>query len=278
MTEYCPPELRRLYHDGRVIPFIGAGASIAVSWELDGEKVRGPSWAELVGKACELLGFEDPELLELRGTSLQILEYFRMKKENHQELINWLLMRMQPQDSDILQSPIHDCLTRMVKCEIFYTTNYDDFIERALKSSGKNVTRVSREADLTKLGSSTQVIKFHGDFKCPEKMVLSENHYEKRMNFQDPMDLKLRSDVLGKALLFIGYSFNDQNVSYLFHLITEHLGDLPDSSTGKRAYVIYVNPSDFENQLFQARGIEVVPAYGIDKAKAVSDVLKAMID
>tara|TARA_R110001606_G_C15400579_1_gene652880 strand:+ start:4495 stop:5334 length:840 start_codon:yes stop_codon:yes gene_type:complete len=277
MTGFCPPELRSLYREGRVIPFVGAGASMSVSWKQDGKTVRGPSWSELVDQACILLGIDDPELLSMRGTSLQILEYFRMKKGNHQPLINWLVRRMTPSDDDILSSPIFKNLGSMEECNVFYTTNYDNFIERALKKAGRDVIRVAREADLAKRNLDAQVVKFHGDFDIPEEMVLSEYHYQNRMNFLNPLDMKLRADVLGKAILFIGYSFNDQNVAYLFHLIEQHLDKLPSSPSGNRAYVIYVNPSDFENQLFQARGIQVLPAYGDDKGQAVASVLEAML-
>ena len=70
----CPGDLRRLYRERRVIPFVGAGASVSVSW--NGGSKHGPSWRELVDQAATLLG-ADPDLLRLRGTDLQILEYFR---------------------------------------------------------------------------------------------------------------------------------------------------------------------------------------------------------
>jgi SIR2-like domain len=52
---------------------------------------------------------------------------------------------------------------------------------------------------LSQLLPETQVVKFHGDFNRPETMVLSERDYERRMRLEDAMDLKLRSDVLGRA-------------------------------------------------------------------------------
>jgi hypothetical protein len=84
----CPDDLRRLYHERRVIPFIGAGASMSVSW--DGGKKRGPSWRQMVDKAAMLLGADEPDLLRLRGTDLQILEYFKIIKGNLAPLTNWL--------------------------------------------------------------------------------------------------------------------------------------------------------------------------------------------
>jgi len=274
----CPPELRRLYRDGRVVPFIGAGVSMAVQWKIDGAIKRGPSWGELVDRAAELIGADDAELLRMRGTELQILEYMRIKFDTMQPLINWLHASMQPKDDDLRASMLHSALASMSASRLFYTTNYDDFIERALRLFGQQVIAISSEHDLSQLMADIQVVKFHGDFNKPDTMVLSESDYERRMRLTSPMDFKLRSDILGRALLFVGYSFRDANVAYLFRLITDYFGALPQSFAGKRAYIIYHNPSDFELQLFNARHIEVIPTYGLDRVGSIVDVIRSMVD
>ena len=246
MTGSCPSELKRLYRQGRVIPFIGAGASMAVQWVQDGGIKRGPSWAELVNEAVKLVGVGDPELLRLRGTDLQILEYLRDRLDTIQPLINWLHTNMQPEDAAIKNSVLHRELAALERCNLYYTTNYDNFLERSLQLAGRTVTRVASEHDLSELPTDVQLVKFHGDFDRPETMVLSESDYERRMRLEGVLDLKLRSDVLGRALLFVGYSFRDANVAYLFRLMTDRFKDLPQSFAGKRAYIIYPNPSDFE--------------------------------
>jgi hypothetical protein len=105
----------------------------------------------------------------------------------------------------------------------------------------------------------------------PER--LSESHYEQRMRLESAMDLKLRSDILGRAILFIGYSFRDPNIAYLFRTVNEKFQSLPHSFAGKRAYIVATNPSDFELQLFQERKIEVIPTLDLDRTKAISDLL-----
>jgi hypothetical protein len=107
MTNECPPELKRLYREGRIIPFIGAGASMAVRWMVEGDPRSGPSWRQLVDKATELIGADDPELLRMRGSDLQILEYLRIKRDSMQPLINWLHASMQPKDDDLRRSVLH---------------------------------------------------------------------------------------------------------------------------------------------------------------------------
>lgn len=277
MTVVCPEEVQSLYRDGRIIPFIGAGASMAVSWKRSGKDLRGPSWRELVDQATKIIGAEEPDLLRMRGGDLQILEYLKIKKNTLQHLTNWLQKRMDPEDEDLLRSKVHLALNKLHHCDTIYTTNYDDFIERSLSLGDIENVSVCSEHDLSqRLTGKKQVVKFHGDFNSPEKMVLSESDYYKRMNLEDALDSKLRSDILGKAALFIGYSFNDQNVTYLFNKINELHGNLPQSFVGKRAYIIYSNPSDFERQLFNARGISVIPISSSSREEDISSILDQM--
>jgi hypothetical protein len=123
----------------------------------------------------------------------------------------------------------------------------------------------------------TEIVKFHGDLENPDHMVLSERDYEKRLALATPMDYRFRSDLLGRAVLFIGYSFRDYNVSYLFRLINEQFGPLPLSPTGRRAYIVVEEPSDFEQQLFAARNIEIIPVRRGALAAEISELLDELV-
>jgi hypothetical protein len=269
-----PEELKRLYQQGRLIPFVGAGISHEVTWNQDGVSKHGLSWQELVNGALEMLGFKNPELLRVRGTDLQILEYFKIKKNGLAALTNWLYSEMKPPDEALKDSVIHRRLAGLKKCHIVYTTNFDDFLERSFPLQGRGCNVVAIEAHMGANTDNCEIVKFHGDFNHPERMVLSESDYERRLTFTSPMDLRLRSDMLGRAMLFLGYSFRDPNVAYLFRLVNEQLNTLPGSMTGHRAYIIVPDPSDFEHQLFNARNIQVIPVDGgsiteeIDRALA----------
>lgn len=260
--------LRARYQEGRLVPFVGAGASMAVSWEKDGEERTGISWAALVDQAARLLGYDDASMLRVRGTDLQILEYYTAKKGGQTaELRNWIGQALSAPDDALAQSPVHTALTRLVKCRVMYTTNYDNYIERSLNLADRPAMAVAVErhlAEVLKADSAsqvptTQVVKFHGDLDNPERMVLSERDYDKRMRLEDVEDRRLTADALGRAVLFIGYSFSDANVSYLFRLMNEAFGALPEDTTGRRGYILVADPSDFEITLYDARNIEVIP-------------------
>jgi SIR2-like domain len=272
----CPPDLRRLYRDRRVIPFIGAGASMAVTWG-DAPVMRGPSWEEMVDEAARLLGVAQPELLRIRGTDLQILEYFKILNAGLAPLTNWLSQKLAAAtDDDILASPVHSALVQLDLCRIFYTTNYDDFVERALRKAGRTAHVISSEHNISHDRTADEVVKFHGDFNTPDTMVLSESQYMGRMRLESPMDFKLRADLLGRTMLFIGYSFRDTNVNYIFHLVNQLFGSLPDSYSGRRAYIVLPEPSEFEHRLFHARNIDVVGISGDNVSENVAGLLQEM--
>ena len=270
----APSELKRLYRQGRLIPFVGAGVSRSVEWQEGGVQKRGLLWNELVNGAIKMLGFSNPELARVRGTDLQIVEYFRRKKSGLAALTNWLVTEMRPPDDALRQSIIHRELCSLDECKIFYTTNFDDFLERSFDLHGRENKVIAIEKDMGKSIEGCEIVKFHGDFNNPNHMVLSESDYEKRFSFTSPMDLRLRSDMLGRSMLFIGYSFRDANVAYLFRLVTERLRNLTGSFPGKRAYIIVADPSDFERELFSAREIEVIPVNGKKITEQIGSILQ----
>lgn len=288
MTVVCPPTLRTLYRQGRLIPFVGAGISAGVSWTHEGTKLRGPTWAELVDQAARLIGFDDANLLRVRGTDLQILEYYRLKRHGELgELTNWLVNHMYPPDSDLRKSSIHEELAALEHCSLFYTTNYDDFIERAFELHGRPCTKIAIEghiADALEVKSEPsaqlvpEVVKFHGDLTVPDSMVLSEADYENRLALRTALDHRLRSDLLGRAVLFLGYSFRDWNVAYLFRLVQETFQSLPGAIPGRRAYITIADPSLFEMTLFDARNIEVIPIDGASQSGDIASLLKQLRD
>lgn len=250
---------------------------MAVKWMENGQVKRGPSWNDLVRRAAFELGAKaHPELLLMRGTNLQVLEYFRVKFGNTVRLQNWLYGSMRPPDADLGASEIHAELAKLDLCNLIYTTNFDDFIERSLSLHGRPCHVIAKEADMDANPDALQVIKFHGDLNNPSEMVLSETHYEERLSLHTAMDYRLRADILNRAVLFIGYSFNDPNVAYLFRLMNNTFKGLPHSRTGRRAYITVADPSDFEITLFQERNIHVIPVRGTNITQDVAEVLREL--
>ena len=272
MTDVC--ELRGLYRDARLLPFIGAGISASVTWSNSaGQMEHGPSWGEVIEQAAREIGFRRVELAQTRGTDLQILEYYKLHFDGHTRLTNWLLLKMNPSDSDLAESVVHKELSQLANCPTMYTTNFDDFIERSFRIHGRPYKAIAIEAHMGVPGKETEILKFHGDWNHPDRMVLTESDYERRMEFKAPMDIRFRSDLMNRSVLFLGYSFRDPNVSYLFRQIKEQFAALPNTDSGRRAYIVIEDPSQFERRLFQERNIEVVPIDGRDRAQEIAELL-----
>lgn len=278
-------ELRQYYHEGRLLPFVGAGVSMGVGWVApDGTVKRGPSWRELVDEAARQLGFIEPDLLRVRGEDLQILEYYRRRKYGElAPLRNWLVQEINPPDDALFKAPVLQGLAALERCRVIYTTNFDDFIERALQLHGRPCKRVAVEGHLAEFmreggpGTLTEVVKFHGDLENPREMVVSEADYRERLRLSTPMDARLRADVLGRVILFMGYSFRDWNVSYLFHLVNSDFGPNPQPPGGPRAFITVADPSDFETELFGARQIEVIPVRGASATEDLASLLEEIV-
>jgi hypothetical protein len=104
-------------------------------------------------------------------------------------------------------------------------------------------------------------------------MVMTESQYERRMELKDAMDLRLWSDLLNRSVLFIGYSFRDPNVAYLFRQMADRFKSLPNTTSGRRAYIVVQDPSKFERRLFEARNIAVLPVDGRTRTQGIADLL-----
>ncbi len=236
----------------------------------------GPNWTELVDEAARIMGFSEPELLRARGTDLQILEYFRIISRGFTPLTIWLHSNMNPPSQALLSSSIHTELALLNKCNLFYTTNYDNFIERSFQLNEREFRVVAMEQDMGFQTDIAEIIKFHGDMNHPETMVLSESDYETRLKLDSPMDYRLSADVLGRVILFLGYSFRDWNVSYLFRLVNEKFQNSPLPGTGRRAYIVVPDPSNFEIELFRARNIDVIPIRGGSMEEDITNILREL--
>jgi hypothetical protein len=272
-----PKDLKSIYNEGRLLPFIGAGISMAIKWSDGKNEMRGPSWKELVDKASVLLDFKDPDLLRFRGTDLQILEYFKLINNNSTELTNWLVREFQPPKDALENSVIHQKLCKLENCHTFYTTNFDTFLEDSFTILGRKNKVIVKEQHMNMtLQGECEIIKFHGDLNNPDMLVLSEADYERRLNLSTELDYRFISDLLNRKVLFLGYSFRDPNVAYLFRKISEQFKKNHGISK-PRAYIVVQNPSKFEKTLFESRNIEIIPAETYDLTSFISELLDYII-
>jgi hypothetical protein len=107
----------------------------------------------------------------------------------------------------------------------------------------------------SKQDGSLEVVKFHGDFDDDKTLVLTETSYFERLDFEAPLDLMLRADVLRHPVLFIGYSLSDINVRYLFHRLSKVWKQAGLTAARPDSYIFMSNPNPVEEEIFRKWGI-----------------------
>jgi hypothetical protein len=107
-------------------------------------------------------------------------------------------------------------------------------------------------------------------------MVFTESSYFERLSFESPLDVKLRSDSLGKSLLFIGYSLTDINIRYLLFRLQKQWEMEPKKHLRPKSYIFLGRPNPVHEEVLRNRGIEPIVATGTDPALALSEFLSAL--
>ena len=199
----------------KIIPFIGAGMS---------KSCGAADWSEAISNLKN-------ELQTPTDSFLMVAQEYQAKF-GRSALISKLeaLCRLEMLDSTSLD--LHLKILAM-NPPIVYTTNYDEALETAARLLRREYKKVVSLKDIidTKHGEK-QIIKFHGDFSNPEKIVFTRQDYDNRLKIDnDPLDILFRSHILGKSVLFLGYGFGDENIKYIFKKHTELYGleNLPKS-------------------------------------------------
>lgn len=210
-------ELAELTHQHRLVPFLGAGCS---------KQHLGVDWDSLTQKLAQRLS-RPPDG---GATHPQIAEAFA-QEHGLDELVAVLkdALLIDRFDDALGTTPLQ---ILALELRSIYTTNQDNVFELACESHGRPVVRVSTLNDLSTVRPGDRLLyKFHGSLDHPETLVYTESQYADRI--QDAwhfLNIRLRSDLLTKKFLFVGYSFRDGTTQSLFREMKARFADeLPGS-------------------------------------------------
>ncbi|HCY64092.1 MAG TPA: Sir2 family NAD-dependent protein deacetylase [Oxalobacteraceae bacterium] len=260
-------ELLDAHRTGKLMLFVGAGVSANLGL---------PSWGALISHIAKELGY-DPKIFSTYGTHLALAEFYKKKKGGLGPLRSWMDREWHKSTTDISKSDIHRLITQGNFSRI-YTTNYDRWLEYAHDAFGVKYDKIASVADLVSTTDGCrQIIKFHGDFDADESIVLDETSYFQRLDFDTPLDIKLRNDVLGSSVLFIGYSLNDLNIRLLFYRLTEMWGRSTLASARPKSYVFTNRPNPVAQEVLSHWGIEMIVSDEDDPKKALTDFLQGLV-
>lgn len=249
--------------------FIGAGLSVPAGFV---------NWSNLLNDIADELGLD---ISEEKHDLISLVQFYMNKKRNR-NAVNQLLLDKYG-NKTVPPTQNHKILARL-PIKYYWTTNYDNLIERAFDEVGKtpdvkksinNLSTVTRKRDAI-------IYKMHGDIDTPHEAVLTKDDYEIYSKKNELFSIALRGDLVSKTFLFLGFSFEDPNLNYILSRMRLLLED-----NVKEHYCIFrkVKRNDFNSDDSFARAevkqelrVEDLKRYGIetllvDEYTDITDIL-----
>ena len=190
--------------------FAGAGLSVGAG-HVD--------WKQLLKPIAGELGLDVNREHDL----ISLVQYQVNEAGGNRGGLNRLLIEEFTKKASLTKN--HGLLARL-PISVFWTTNYDKLIERALEQEGKrpDVKHEVKQLQLTKPGRDAVVYKMHGDADHPADAVLTKDDYERYHQDRQLFLTALSGDLVSMTFLFLGLSFTDPNLDYILSRIRVWLG------------------------------------------------------
>ena len=180
-----PQDLVAMVRERRVIPFVGAGVSACMGL---------PGWDELLRQVSADLQISEtePKLTydtlrrAANGDPLRIAEYLYIRAGSNIGPLRLSMTNALTASSSVVSSTPHVELLNLGAPQV-YTTNFDDLIERTYRELHQPMEVVALSRDVaTAAGKHTEVVKYHGDLRYDNTLVLTESSYYTRLDFESP--------------------------------------------------------------------------------------------
>ena len=306
-------EIADLIKKGEVVPFLGAGVNFGArppgaTWNEATTNYL-PSGAELSRYLAGKVNFpsQDPhDLSDLAKVSSYYAEM--LGRRRLRERLGQLFcheFNLCDIHTYLAEVAAHTPL-------LIVTTNYDNLTELAFTQAGRAFDRVIHPTDRKDVGASvlwwksgatepvpvepnklfidlkttTVIYKMHGTVDCIlrewDSYVITEDDYVDflaRMMSQTAVPALFMRYFRAHNFLFLGYGLNDWNLRVILRNLETASpgGDAPAAAEveegGVRSWAIQFHPSEFEVELWRARGIRV---YDVDINQFVKQLREQM--
>ncbi|MCH5194272.1 MAG: SIR2 family protein [Oscillospiraceae bacterium] len=235
-------KIRDINSNDKLVIFVGAGVS----------KNSGVcSWWELVKEIADKIGFnkcdscnmknlsckecgESFELCSLNNFNCEMKynfssedfliipqHYFDSLKSDTSKYYDFLIGKFR---KNFIPNPIDEIIISL-NPEHIITTNYDHLLEDVSHPNVSKYTIIKNDDDMLSKCGRHYIIKMHGDICEPYKMVLKEDDYLKYSQNHIIIESYIKSLLIDKTFLFVGYSLNDNNLklimSYIDYFVKE---------------------------------------------------------
>jgi len=240
-----PERLRRQAEKNELVVFVGAGVSRNSYVELDGVERRPDTWGQLLDRIAVELGLavrreegvipveENYKKLEQEGNLLdnaEYLRYYAKSKGRQSDIFYWVRQGVERPTDDVEFKPNdwHQAILNVSELGpcVTVTTNYDTLIERAFGEVGFVPYLYHEKNLLNSLSGGTHrpIFKLHGSIKKQDdRLILSSSDYRYLEDEGRLMLDVLRSLLMTRTALFVGYSMQDPDVNHILSSIfTKH--------------------------------------------------------
>ncbi|MCF8428476.1 MAG: SIR2 family protein [Bacteroidia bacterium] len=247
--KYFPKPFLEDLVNNKCIPIIGAGFSKNANIP-DGKNM--PDWYQL-GKLFndELIDYQYVNTLD--SISSYAHEYSRVKLI--EKLHEYLLIDL------VTPGKAHRKFADL-PFNLIVTTNFEFLLEKSYEVLKYNCLPMIDENQLSidPKGVRVRLLKLHGDLNHPERLVATEEDYDKFLEKYPLISTFLSNLLIEKTPFFIGYSLDDPDFRQIFQIIKERLGDLR-----RPAYTIGINSQSQTIARFERRGVKVIDIPGNPK-------------
>lgn len=252
----------------RAVLFAGAGLSAYLGL---------PAWQELIERLGADLGYDPDEFMSLSSDFRSLTELYRLEKRSLAALRSWMRHDGDVDDAALRASEAHSLVVGL-RFPLIYTTNYDHLLERALALHGQPCNKLVTAKDIAEADPNLPtVVKFHGDIDDEDSLVVTESDYFRRAAFQDPLDIKLWADALGRTVLFVGYSLSDINLRLLLYRLRDVWIDSGQQSSRPRSFIFLPRQNPVQERILESWGITaLVGRAGSGEAAALLQFLRAL--
>jgi hypothetical protein len=261
--------LARAIQNRRMVLFAGSGLSASLGL---------PTWNGLMRQAAEELGYDADVLINPDANYLQVAEFYNLEKGSIGPLKSWMDRSFHVEEKRLRESAVHNQIVDL-NFPLIYTTNYDRNIERVFGFREKPYSKVVSVFDVAEASPThTHIVKFHGDFDVEDSLVLTESDYFKRLDFESPMDIKLRADILGRGVLFVGYSLSDLNLRVLLYRMDKLWASSKFASKRPESFIFLLRPNPVQEAVLRSRGVQAIVYQGDNPDKALEEMFTDLID
>jgi hypothetical protein len=253
----------------QAILFAGAGVSMTVGL---------PSWNTLIEHVAEELDLDTSKFRNGELNYLTLAEYYRIKQGSLGPLRSWMDRNWTIPEEKLKASKVHELICRL-DFPIIYTTNFDRNLETAFDLQGKEYVKIINAKDIARIREGVpQIVKYHGDFDDDDSIVIAETDYLDRLSFESPLDIKFRSDALGKTILFIGYSMTDLNIRFLMHRLWKTWSGSGYERDRPQSYVFMLRSNPVEQTVLEQWGLRVLTEKDCPPEKALEVFLAKLCE